>query len=177
MENTHNRKDDPGPGGYREAYAAARAELAEVREERRELAFRCERLEAALAAASDGVWDLNLINGRIHCSEGWSRMLGREPGDGIESVEEFMELVHPDDQVGLEASIQRHLTGGSAEAYRASFRLKHHGGHWVSVLSRGAVVRDHRGEVVRFIGTHVDLSACAEAARIGLAHPAPDAAG
>ena len=150
-------------GGYREAYAAARAELVEVRKQRQELAYRCERLEAALAAASDGVWDFDVLRGRVHYSPGWARMLGREPDDLDEEVEQALSLIHPEDRSRVEAAFERHLAGGCAEAYRVVFRLRHRDGRWVSVLSRGAVVRDHRGEAVRFIGTHVDLSTCAAA--------------
>lgn len=127
------------------------------------LALRCDRLEAAIEASRDGLWDLDLLTGEIHYSTGWAAMLGHRPEELGNAVADALALTHPDDQPRLEAAIEHHVAAPRDEPYRLRFRLRHRDGHWVEVLSRGQVIRNHANEAVRFVGTHVDLSTMAAA--------------
>jgi two-component system, NarL family, sensor histidine kinase UhpB len=43
--------------------------------------------------------------------------------------------------------------------YESEFRLRHKGGHYITVLTRGLAVRDETdGRVVRIVGTHLDIT-------------------
>lgn len=146
------------PPAHRRLSAAARAAFLRLRDERNELAFRCERLEAALDAVGDGVWDVDLRTGRTHYSPGWARMLGYEQAEIGNTVEAALDLLHPEDREATGATFEEHVRDERDEEYLVECRMRHRSGRWVDVLSRGSVVRDHNGEAVRFIGTHVDVT-------------------
>ncbi|BAM05190.1 PAS domain-containing protein [Phycisphaera mikurensis] len=140
------------------AAGEARAALAQVRAERDALQDRCDRLQAALDAACDGVWDADLVSGRVRFSAGWGRMLGFEPGELEPTVSQVMALTHPDDRDRVERTFHHHLAAANDAGYRLAFRLVHRRGHPVEVVSRGRALRDAAGRPVRFIGTHADVT-------------------
>jgi len=116
-----------------------------------------ERLSLAFAGAQEGVWDWNLETGHVVYSARWKQMLGYEDREIEPHVSAFERLLHPDDQERA-----RRLNAAAARGermYQAEFRLRHKGGHYVDVLSRGLPVRrEPGGPVVRIVGTHFDLS-------------------
>ncbi|BAM02603.1 PAS domain-containing protein [Phycisphaera mikurensis] len=146
-----------GPSSAR-AHAATRVQLLKVRAERNELAFRCERLEAAMDAAGDGIWDVDLQNDRVHYSEGWARMLGLNRAELGSAVSTALDLMHPDDRDRVLNVFEEHIAATREDEYVIGFRMRHRTGTWVEIFSRGAVTRDHEGRAVRFIGTHVDVT-------------------
>ena len=116
-----------------------------------------ERLSLAFAGAQEGVWDWNLETGHVVYSARWKQMLGYEDHEIEPHVSAFERLLHPDDQ---ERARQLNAAAARGERmYQAEFRLRHKGGHYVDVLSRGLPVRrEPGGPVVRIVGTHFDLS-------------------
>ncbi len=116
-----------------------------------------ERLTLAFAGAQEGVWDWNLETGAVVYSARWKEMLGYSEEEIEPHVSAWEHLLHPDDTPrALEAS-ERVARGG--QSYEGEFRLRHKGGHYVHVLSRGFPVRrEPGGPVVRIVGTHFDLT-------------------
>ena len=116
-----------------------------------------ERLSLAFAGAQEGVWDWNLETGHVVYSARWKQMLGYEDHEIEPHVSAFERLLHPDDRERA-----RELNAAAARGermYQAEFRLRHKGGHYVDVLSRGIPVRpEPGGPVVRIVGTHFDLT-------------------
>jgi len=116
-----------------------------------------ERLSLAFAGAQEGVWDWNLVTGHVVYSARWKQMLGYEDHEIEPHVSAFERLLHPHDQERA-----RELNAAAARGermYQAEFRLRHKGGHYVDVLSRGIPVRrEPGGPVVRIVGTHFDLT-------------------
>jgi len=116
-----------------------------------------ERLSLAFAGAQEGVWDWNLETGHVVYSARWKQMLGYQDHEIEPHVSAFERLLHPDDQERA-----RELNAAAARGermYQAEFRLRHKGGHYVDVLSRGIPVRrEPDGPVVRIVGTHFDLT-------------------
>ncbi len=129
-----------------------------VRERTAELERTTERLELALKATRDGLWDWNLATNQATVSESHWDMLGYtgKPLQGsVDMV--FLDLLHPDDRDGIlaEARTALHEKG----QYALEFRLRTRDGGYRWVLSRGQVAeRDGSGQPLRAIGTHVDIT-------------------
>ncbi|RQW82674.1 MAG: PAS domain S-box protein [Methylococcus sp.] len=117
-----------------------------------------ERLELALQATRDGLWDWNLATNQATVSESYWDMLGYIGNSLDDSAQTlFLDLLHPDDRDGIlaEARTALYETGH----YALEFRLRTRDGGYRWVLSRGQVVeRDGSGQPLRAIGTHVDIT-------------------
>jgi PAS domain S-box-containing protein len=116
-----------------------------------------ERLRLAFAGAQEGVWDWNLETGAVVYSTQWKQMLGYRDEEVEPHVSAWERLLHPDDTERAREAHERAARGG--RLYEGEFRLRHKGGHYIHVLSRGFPVRRvSGGPVVRIVGTHFDLT-------------------
>jgi len=118
-----------------------------------------ERYELALNATNDGLWDWNIQTNISYCSPTYFRMLGYEPGELGEDIQDhFIDLIHPEDQDNLISTV-RHLLETKG-GYEIEFRMQTKEGGFKWILSRGKVVEwDNDGYPCRAIGTHTDLTA------------------
>jgi PAS domain S-box-containing protein len=131
------------------------AELERVRAE----AADAERLAAALKAAEDGAYDWDVPSGRVHFSERWGHMLGYAPDEVTPDYTAWESRVHPEDLPDALVAIQAHFDGQTSH-YQCEHRMRRKDGSWAWVLSRGQVVsRDSRGQPIRMVGTHKDITA------------------
>lgn len=118
-----------------------------------------ERLRLALAAASQGMFDLNLLTGEATVSPEYARMLGEDPQGFRETLQSWSERLHPQDRPLVLAELQRFLAGGNP-AYRVEFRLRTRDGRWKWILSLGQIEqRAVGGKPLRMLGTHTDIDA------------------
>jgi len=116
------------------------------------------RWNFALASAGQGVWDLDLRNGRTYYSTVWKEMLGYADDELNADPGIWLALLHPDDREKVEEADRAHLEG-RAQFFEAEFRMRHKDGHWVWILDRGkALERDASGRATRAIGTHTDIT-------------------
>ncbi len=142
------------PGGgrvvsYTDITALKRREVAVIARE--------ERLEHALRAANDGLWDWDVGAGSIYYSPRWKEMLGYRSEDLPNTWETWTRLTHPDDLPQVEGRT-RAATADGTVAYETEFRMRHRDGGWRTILSRVRVIRDEAGAVVRIVGTHTDIT-------------------
>jgi len=118
-----------------------------------------ERLRLALAAASQGLYDLNLDTGEATVSPEYAAMLGYDPADFRESLASLRERLHPDDQARILRLLEDYLVGRQ-EAFRVEFRLRTQDGRWKWILSQGQIEqRSADGRPLRMLGTHTDIDA------------------
>ncbi len=117
-----------------------------------------ERYHLAVEAANIGVWDNDVRSGRLKFSDGFVRMLGREPGAIPPTIYSFLDLVHPEDLGWVVTSVDTQ-TSSPDGFYEARFRMRHADGSWRWILSRGRVIeRDASGAPLRIAGTHTDVT-------------------
>ena len=116
-----------------------------------------ERLDLALRAAQDGVWDWNLETGAMYYSPRYKQMLGYAEDDLEPHVSAWERLLHPDDKARVREVVAAVLRGEGE--YEMELRLRHNDGHYLQILSHGFPVRrEPRGPIVRIVGTHFDLT-------------------
>jgi PAS domain S-box-containing protein len=118
-----------------------------------------ERLRLALAAASQGLYDLNLETGETTVSPEYAVMLGHDPANFRETLASWRERLHPDDQARIPRLLEDYLAGRQ-EAFRVEFRLRTRDGRWKWILSLGQIEqRSADGRPLRMLGTHTDIDA------------------
>ena len=121
------------------------------------------RWKAALDGVSQGVWDWHLATDTVDYSPGWKAMLGHADDEIGNGLDEWSTRVHPDDLPPTLAAIQAHLAG-TTPAYESVHRMRCKDGEWKWILDRGTVFeRDAKGQPLRMIGAHIDITAQKEA--------------
>jgi len=133
-------------------------DLSEYRRLEDELRRSEERLNFAMDASSDGLWDWNMVTGQTYCNPAYFHMLGYAPTDLADTVDErWIQLLHPEDRERVLGEAERLLV--SPGHYELEFRLRTKTGTYKWILSRGKVVdwTDH-GRPTRAVGTHTDLT-------------------
>lgn len=68
-----------------------------------------ERFELIARGSHDGIWDLDLHTGALYVSERWIEVAGT--ADTPHSMQEWLDLVHPDDRSLLREAVEAHLAG------------------------------------------------------------------
>jgi diguanylate cyclase (GGDEF)-like protein/PAS domain S-box-containing protein len=116
-----------------------------------------ERLRLVLKGSTDAPWDWDLITGDVYYSERWWNMLGYEGTDGLSDSGAWRRMLHPEDAAMMTGYVAD-LVASPRDSFTLEFRLQHHDGHYVSVLSRGYVLRDDAGTAVRISGVNTDLT-------------------
>jgi diguanylate cyclase (GGDEF)-like protein/PAS domain S-box-containing protein len=112
----------------------------------------------ALDGAGDGVWDWDMTSDRVYFSPSWKTMLGHEPDEIGDQLDEWLSRVHPEDREPHRAAIARHASG-ETPAYGCEYRLRTKSGGWRWVLDRGRITeRDSKGRGLRMVGTHADIT-------------------
>jgi PAS domain S-box-containing protein len=117
-----------------------------------------ERLEHALDATQDGIWDWNIATGEVYFSPQWARLLGYAPEEVPPNVEFFFTILHPEDVERVKQSLDEHFAGLIA-VKQGEVRLKTKSGDYRWFFDRGKIVaRDEDGQPLRMVGTISDIT-------------------
>ncbi|MFN3413124.1 MAG: PAS domain-containing protein [Thermoanaerobaculum sp.] len=113
--------------------------------------------ERALEVSGVGLWDHDLVTGRVVRTPEWARMLGYEPEEIPPTSEAWRSLIHPEDLPAVDEAARRHEAGEAPE-FEMEHRLRTKSGEYKWVLNWGRVVeRDASGRALRALGGHVDI--------------------
>ncbi len=117
-----------------------------------------ERLSKVLEATNDGIWDWNIRTNTIYVDPRYYQMLGYAPYEFPSRIEDWWQLVHPDDENQLRNKLRDHLKG-KTEKFNAEFRGRKKTGDYIWMLGKGKVVEtDADARPVRMVGTHMEIN-------------------
>ena len=116
-----------------------------------------ERLNLAIEGTGSGIWDWDMITGKVEYSTRWKSMLGYEDWEVSNDFNGWRNLWHPEDEEMIKAKVNEYLEGNS-EDYEVIHRLKHKDGTYKWILTRGKTIFSAEGQVRRFIGTNTDIT-------------------
>ncbi|GEM_PF-886218 len=108
-----------------------------------------QQLRLAASAANLDIWEIDVETGR--------QTSGRyaQVGPPLDTYQEFLNVVHPDDRAAVEAAAERAIK--ESALFDLEFRIVLEGGpRWLA--SRGATFRDENGRAVRVIGAAQDVT-------------------
>src|SRR4051812_22816319 len=115
-----------------------------------------ERLRLAVKAARMGTWRWMLDGNSLSWDEGLEALYDLPPGVKITRYEQFLALVHPDDQAFVEKSIERALRDLGGLDYEFRVVLPNGQVRWVA--DQGRVVRDQSGKMLYMTGVSLDVT-------------------
>ena len=117
-----------------------------------------ERYELAMAATNDGLWDWNLVTGKVYFDPRYYTMAGYEQGEFPALFDEWAKRVHPDDLQLCNSALQSYFSG-KTPVFDMEFRFRRKDGSWMWIRGRGRCVEsDADGNAVRMVGTHIDIT-------------------
>ena len=82
-----------------------------------------ERYQLAMDAASDGLWDWNVVTDNMYFSPRYQIMLGYQPGELLTTISAWKRLVHPDDKQMAMSFFDQQLAGSNA-GFQFVYRIR-----------------------------------------------------
>jgi len=132
-------------------------DITERKQTENELHIIEERLKLSFEAANDGLWDWDLINKNIYYSPTWKKQLGYKDSE-LENIVGLAErLSPPEEWIKLLQTIKNE-TGKGSSRIECELKMWHKNGYLVNILTRTLVIRDSNNKIIRYIGTHTDLT-------------------
>ncbi|HEY1302418.1 MAG TPA: EAL domain-containing protein [Vicinamibacterales bacterium] len=116
-----------------------------------------QRYALAAAGSNDGLWDWDIPNDALYCSERWKLMIGLPADAEVSTFDQWLQRASEDDRAGLVQNLRAHLDGECAQ-FEHEYRIDDARGGIRWVLCRGIAVRDETGRPVRMAGSQTDIS-------------------
>lgn len=117
-----------------------------------------ERLNLAIGATGQGLWDLNLENETLIWDRRAFAIFNCDPATVTLSRDIIADKADPEDWAMAEHAMADHLAGHT-EDYRAEYRLRKEDGSWTWILDQGKITkRNTLGKGVRAVGTYIDIT-------------------
>ncbi|MCM1981960.1 sensor domain-containing protein [Lyngbya confervoides] len=143
--------------GQREYSVAFATDLTAQQEAETVLQKTQERYALVIKAANDGIWDWDFQTRTLYFSERWQSMLGLDPHEMGNTLEDWLERIHPEDLDKFQLTLD-HYRQGRLEQLEMEHRIRHKNGQYLWVLCRGMALRDYRGELYRIAGSMTDIT-------------------
>ncbi len=132
------------------------SEDSETLEERNRI--KLERLELALRASNEGIWDWHIDQPEIF----YSRRILEFIECGTQRAPNLFlppfEHIHPDEKRAFEIAVTQALLDGGPETLAVDARVRTGGGDWRWLRIRGTIVRDRAGKARRIAGSMINIS-------------------
>jgi two-component system cell cycle sensor histidine kinase PleC len=114
-----------------------------------------QRIDLALVRGRCGLWDWDMVRGKMYWSRSMYDMLGYKSYDTMLSFGEVAEIIHKDD--GDLFDLAKRIVAREIDQIDQVFRMRHANGQWVWVRARAQVI-DPEAPEIQLIGIAVDVS-------------------
>ncbi|TPL98120.1 PAS domain S-box protein [Mesorhizobium sp. B2-3-11] len=114
-----------------------------------------QRIDMALVRGRCGLWDWDMVRGKMYWSRSMYDMLGYEPCETMLSFGEVDEIIHPED--GDLFELANRIVAREIDHIDQVFRMRHADGQWVWMRAR-AQVMDPEAPEIQLIGIAVDVT-------------------
>ncbi|MER8494018.1 ATP-binding protein [Mesorhizobium sp. M1312] len=114
-----------------------------------------QRIDKALVRGRCGLWDWDMVRGKMYWSRSMYDMLGYEPCDTMLSFGEVDEIIHRED--GDLFQLANRIVAREIDHIDQVFRMRHADGQWVWMRARAQVI-DPEAPEIQLIGIAVDVT-------------------
>lgn len=116
------------------------------------------RMQRAIERSTDGVWELDLLQGRAHRSGALVRSLGYDSAVVNGSSTAWNALIHTEDLAQFSEAFDAHVRG-ETEVFECEYRARAGDGSWHTIVDRGRVIeRTIDGRAARVLGISADIT-------------------
>ena len=141
-------------------YAAAR-DITHRLQSELDLQSTKEQLELVLQASSEGFSDWNLLTDEIYFSPRWKAILGYADHELENSLAMWESVVFEADRQ-TSYQLTKDYNEGRTDHFSLVQRYRHKNGSTIHMLTRILHVMNDQGQVVRMVGSHLDMTATVE---------------
>ncbi|NET61284.1 MAG: PAS domain S-box protein [Symploca sp. SIO2E6] len=117
-----------------------------------------ERWQLVIRSTGDGIFDWNIQTGEVFMSAELKQMQGFAEDELANTYEAWRNLLHPEDLDETLVALATHLKR-QTPLYEVEYRLRCKDGSYKWILARGEAQWDQRGNPIRMVGSHKDISA------------------
>ncbi|WP_051196619.1 substrate-binding domain-containing protein [Jonesia quinghaiensis] len=110
-----------------------------------------ERHAIAAAVHQDGMWDWDVITGKVYYSPSWRQTIGVAEHESGASLETWTSRVHPEDRPAMQMAIAQQLAGLN-EPFHLTQRVRDASGCYRHVAVRALTLLNDAGVPARIIG-------------------------
>lgn len=114
-----------------------------------------ERLELVSRAATDGIWEWDLVTNRMEHNNSFRDMLGWVE-ERAATIQDFIRHIHPEDREQVLAALYDNWE--TKDTFQTEFRLMPADGEQLWVFCTGSCIRSSGGPPVRIIGSVRDIT-------------------
>jgi PAS domain S-box-containing protein len=115
-----------------------------------------ERYSLAVSGSAAGLWDWDLETDKVFYSDRLQELLGHEPGDFSDSLDEFWSRLHPEEEAAVRSTIDHHLE--NRDPFSFDYRLRAADGGFRWFHARGQASWSADGAAVRMSGSITDIT-------------------
>jgi diguanylate cyclase (GGDEF)-like protein/PAS domain S-box-containing protein len=116
-----------------------------------------ENFKSAMWGSGDEMWEWYIPEDKLLRTNPM-RQLDDDPSHFRDSMQDLLNIVHPEDISDVKKALDTHLSGASTH-FESYFRLKSKGGGYLWALARARVVqRDEQKKALRLLGTIKDIT-------------------
>lgn len=115
------------------------------------------KFRLAIEGSNQGMWDWDFQTNTVYFSPQWKEMLGYKEDEIKNSFHEWEIRVHPEDLLRAKEDIQAHCEG-KTKIYENTHRVQCKDSSWIWIRSRGKVLFDDKGNAIRMLGFHEDVT-------------------
>lgn len=116
-----------------------------------------ERYALAISGGQVGVWQVNFLTREVYVSPSMKKLLGYGEAESGIAPEDWLNVVHPDDQQSVLKTALAHLEGLTSHL-EIEHRVVHKDDSILWLLSRGTAYRNDRGKPYRIAGSSTDIT-------------------
>jgi diguanylate cyclase (GGDEF)-like protein/PAS domain S-box-containing protein len=132
-------------------------DITSIKQSAQDLKQAKEQLELVLQASSEGFWDWDLTTNDIYFSPRWKEMLGYADYELDNTFEMWESMIFEADHATA-LQLLEDYNSGKVNAFKMVQRFRHKDGSTVFILSRAIHLKDAEGQVVRMVGSHLDIT-------------------
>jgi PAS domain S-box-containing protein len=114
-----------------------------------------EQLRLALASAQMGIWDWNLLTGKVQWNREHEELFDLEPGSFDGSYEAFDRCIHPEDRANVHQAVIQSIESHTSLCHQYRIVWADGSIHWIE--TRGEAYLNNAQEPIRTIGTVVNI--------------------
>lgn len=132
-------------------YRGAGLDITERKKIETQLLENKERLDYALTASNEGLFDWNLDTDEVYYSPAYYRILGYEDKELPYQFSSWLDKIHAEDKEKVKADLRQHIEGKSI-FFINQHRIQSKQKDYIWIEARGQVIRDENNVPRRFIG-------------------------
>lgn len=137
-------------------YVGMISDVTQQQEAKEALRISEERLERAIAATNDGLWDWGVHDNTMWLAPRFKALVGYADDELPNAFESWSSLLHPMDRDFVLSAMNANIEDGFP--FDVEYRLKHKDGDYRWFRARGNTSRDEAGQPLRMTGSIHDIS-------------------